>query len=45
MSDCKKVNDLIGCEMQGFHISLDECDWIGGSGCFEAMLCLHISGF
>ena len=45
MSDCKKVSDLIGCEMQGFHISLDECDWVGGSCCFEAMLCLHISGF
>ena len=43
MSDCKKVNDFLGCEMQGFHSSLDECQWVGGSGCSEEMLCLHIS--
>jgi hypothetical protein len=44
VSDCKKVSDLFGRELQGFHCSLDECHWVGGSGCSEAMLCLRISG-
>lgn len=44
MSDCNKVSDLIGCEMRGFCSSLDKCHWVGGSGCFEAMLCLYIAG-
>ena len=44
MSDCKKVNDFLGCELQDFYSSLDECQWVVGSGCSEAMLCLQISG-
>lgn len=44
MSDCKKVSDLLGCELQGFRGSLDECHWVGGFGFSEAMLCLCISG-